>query len=638
METAAWRIALVLALPALMLAAQAVSAQSEDLGGGFMDHGVATPISNHRGTVATVDGEGNPVVLSWLMDHRGGYGLLMIDATTGEAQLFDTGLRGNSPFAAILSSRNRYYTHYENTLLEFDPAKPGFTFRGETHSGMAMSMTEDDEGRIWAASYPNSGVCSYNPETGELRDYGHVYDQNWRQYPRDIAADDQGWIYFGIGNTAAQIIILNPETGEATPVLAEDERGHGRCPVYRDMNGRCYASTPAGQWYELYEGQATKIDEPAERNPKPIIEGSQALFHRSFPTGERLAYLDLVNRRLGVTEEDGDTRVLEFDYESEGAHLMGLATASDGTICGGTAFPMRFFSYNPATDEWTNRAAYGQYNTVEPTEDVFYFGGYTGGWLLEWDPSAPWVDTEKGNPDSNPRFLAEAKPTINRPHCLLAYPDGRHVILGGTPGYGLTGGGLMIWDRENETAEILTHEDLVMYQSPMSLLPLPDGKLLVGTTVAPGTGGEQIAKVAEMFILDLATRQIEWQEPILDGVSSYGDFVAGPDGLVFGIADRTRLFVFDPETRTIVAETNLEEAGVGPTNWQQGPRVFVTSPDGRYFVLLSAGIGELNPETYEVELLAESPVSVGPGGAWHDGRIYFGHGSHMYSWQVPAAD
>ena len=29
---------------------------------------------------------------------------------------------------------------------------------------------------------------------------------------------------------------------------------------------------------------------------------------------------------------------------------MEPGTAPDGTICGGTAFPMRFFSYNPETD------------------------------------------------------------------------------------------------------------------------------------------------------------------------------------------------------------------------------------------------------------------------------------------------
>ena len=61
-------------------------ANSQDLGNGFRDHGVATPISNHRGTVATVDGEGRNVVLLWLYDHRGGYALLMIDAETGKGQ------------------------------------------------------------------------------------------------------------------------------------------------------------------------------------------------------------------------------------------------------------------------------------------------------------------------------------------------------------------------------------------------------------------------------------------------------------------------------------------------------------------------------------------------------------------------
>src|SRR5690606_39571984 len=59
---------------------------SQDLGDGFVDHGVASPISNHRGTVATVDGDGRNVVLVWLFDHRGGYALLMIDAETGESE------------------------------------------------------------------------------------------------------------------------------------------------------------------------------------------------------------------------------------------------------------------------------------------------------------------------------------------------------------------------------------------------------------------------------------------------------------------------------------------------------------------------------------------------------------------------
>ncbi|MEW6751925.1 MAG: hypothetical protein AB1505_13255 [Candidatus Latescibacterota bacterium] len=627
------------ALLALFCVAAVVHAQasrSADVGNGFTDHGVATPISHHRGTVATVDGEGRPVVLAWLMDHRGGYGLLVVDATDGRARLHDTGLRDDSPFAAVLSSANRYYTHFASTFLEFDPAAQAFSFRQATAAGMAMSMTEADDGTIWSATYPNSGVTSYSPRTGAFRDYGHVYAQTWPQYPRAIAVDEAGWVYFGVGNTAAQILILDPQTGQATPVLAEEERGHGMAQVYRDQDGRCYASTPAGQWYQLHAGRATKIAEPAQRRPKPIVEGSQGLFHRTFPTGQRLDALDLVEGRLTVTDAAGQTRVLPFEYPSEGAHLMGLAASSDHTICGGTAFPMRFFAYDPRTDRWTNRPAYGQYNTVAGTAGPFYMGGYTGGWILEWDPARQWVDTDRDNPQSNPRFLAQADPTINRPHGLLVHPDGRYVVLAGTPGYGLTGGGLLVWDRREQAARVLTHEELLPWHSPMSLAPLPEGRLLVGTTVAAGTGGQVRAEEAQLLIVHLGSGRVEWHAPVLAAVRDYGHLVPAPDGRVFGIADRARFFVFDPATRQVVHEEDVV-ARYGRTCWQQGPRVFVTSPDGRYFVLFEKGIAELDPRTWRIEMLAESPVPIGPGGDWLDGRIYFGHGSHLYSWRVPGA-
>lgn len=637
MELHLWKMLVPIAVSMVVFVVQAALAESEDLGNGFMHHGVATPVSNHRGTVATVDGDGNNVVLVWLFDHRGGYALLMIDAQTGEAEQYEMPFKtGDCPYASVLSSRNRYYTHFGSHFVEFDPTKREFTFVHETAPQMAMSMTEDDNGVIWSVTYPNDGVVSYNPETGEFRDYGHVYVQNWAQYPRSIAADDQGWIYFGDGSTKCQIIIFNPETGEATPVVPEEERVHGTGVVYRDVNGKVYG-TAAGKWWELYDGKATPLDEAPTINHKPIITGSQGLFYRNFPNGERLEYVDLVNRKMAVTGTDGETRVLEFDYTSEGAGVMGLAAASNGTICGGTAFPMRFFSYNPTTDQWVNHAAYGQWNTVAPAEKLFYVGGYTHGFLLEWDPSRPWVDTEKDNPDSNPRYLTEAYPDINRPHDLLVHPDGRHVILAGTPGYGLTGGGLLIWDRETEEATILTHEQLIKWQSVMSLAALPGDELLCGTTIAAGTGGEVKASLAELFILDMKTNQVVWHEPVLEDARNYMDMIVAPNGLVFGIVDRTRLFVFDPSKRELVNEINTE-ADFGGSVSHQGTRAFVQDPEGNIYVLFNRGIAKLDPEAQTLEMLAESPVTIGGGGDWLDGRIYFFSGSHVYSWQVPTAD
>ena len=108
---------------------------------------------------------------------------------------------------------------------------------------------------------------------------------------------------------------------------------------------------------------------------------------------------------------------------------------------------------------------------------------------------------------------------------------------------------------------------------------------------------------------------------------------SGPNGTVYGIADRRRFFVFDPVDRKVIHQRELESE-FGPTTSQQGPRVFVTAPDGAIFILFTRGVAIVEPDTHEIRMLAESPVPVGPGGDILDGRIYFGSGSHLYSYRV----
>jgi len=620
---------------------------TKDLGNGFLDHGVATPVSTHRGLVATVDGQGRNIVLLWLFDLRGGYALLLIDAETGRSEEYPMPFPpgGDCPYASILSSRNRFYTHFNSYFVEFDPAKRAFTFHRQTAPRMAMGMTEDDNGVIWSVTYPQSGVVSFDPKTREFKDYGHVHRENWPQYQRYVAADDTGWIYFAIGMTSSHIIGLDPRTGQARAMIPENERVRGTAVVYRDENGKVYGcpgtpadkpNAPQGAWYEFYSGRAEKIGkEPAIRK-KPIITGSQGLFHTEFPDGRRIKECDPVERLLVVEDPKiGAVKQLRFDYRSEGAHIMGLAVAPDDSICGGTTFPMRFFRYDPRSDRWTNRECHGQWNTVVRQGDRFFVGGYGGGFLLEWDPARPWVPTEKGNAKSNPLYLTDCDPDIHRPHELLAHPDGATLVLAGTPEYGFTGGGLLFWDRRAKTRVLLPHTAILPDHSTMSLAALPEGRLLGGTTTAAGTGGEKKAAQAELYILDMRTKKVEWHEAVFPGAQEYSDLCPGPNGLVYGVADRVRFFVFDPARRKVVHEQQTE-ALYGPTNSQQGPRVFVTDPRGTVYVLFVRGIGRVEPGTFEIRLLAESPVRIGPGGDYHDGRIYFAGGSHVYSYRVPA--
>ena len=637
----------VIAIAAILGAGPGVlgaTAQTRDLGNGFMDHGPFADVLVSRGLVSTSDGDGNDVVVA-LVRASGLAEAVVIDARTGEVDQIPFPGRADWPFSSLLSSRGLYYTYTGGHFMEFDPAVRDFSYVEQGPNRCSMSMTEDDDGVIWSALYPDAHVLSFNPDTRELRNYGVVSEHDALQYPRSIAADDLGWIYVRIAGTVGQIFMLNPETAEVRHAVPEDQVvGGGGLHVYRDLNGKVYGQLEYGDrgrtWFELYNGEATIIDAPPEPNRKPIIAGGQGLRHYDLPGGERITDLDLVEGVMSIEDpETGATREVRFELAGGGSSLMQLAVAQNGTISGGTYHPKRVFSYDPRTDEWDRREGYGQWNTVVTTEDRFYIASYTEGVLLEWDPTREWVPTEIGNPDSNPRYLEQTvgQPHVGRPYAMLAHPDGRHIIYGGTPHYHHTGGGLVIYDIETETAEIITHEDLVPLHSQSSLVTLPDGRIVGATSIEPAMGGVQMAEVAELFIFDMESRTLEWRAPLIDGVERYNDMIVGPDGMIFGIADRTLLFVFDPQERESVHTADLSE-DLGRAVHQQGPRIFIEVPDGRIFALFQAGIAQLNPETYELAMVAEAPVRLGNGGAYFEGRLYFAGGANLFSWQVPPAE
>lgn len=617
-----------------------VETSTIDLGNGFYDHGVASPISNHRGVVSTIDGNGRNVVLVWLFDHRGGYSLLLIDAETGKSEEFPIPFdpKQDTPYSSILSSDNKLYTHFADYFTEFDPVKRAFTFTKKTMPQMAMAMTEDDQGKIWSITYPNSGLVSFDPKTRVLKDYGYVHKENWRQYQRSLVADDTGWIYFGLGNASSQILAFNPNTGIAKSMLPENERKLGTAIVNRDQNGKVYGRALGSldnEWYEFYQGEGRKIGQYLNPKPKKIITDSQNLFYREFPDGTILKELDLVNRIL-ITEnpKTKTQKQVSFNYTSDGAIVMGIGTAPDSTIVGGTAFPMRFFNYDLKKDRWVNRAALGQFNALVNQNSKVYFGVYAGGHLIEWDPYKPWVETKLNDKNSNPKHLTTVAPDIIRPYRIIAHPDGKTIIMGGTPQYGATGGGLLFYDNQSNLSILLKDDEVIKDQSSMSLVPLPDYKLLGGTTTSPGSGGEKKAKEAMLYLIDINSKNIEWKAALIPGAQEYSEMRLMPSGLVYGICDKKLFFVFDPASKKIVHSQDIS-AEFGLTTAEQSPRILVNGPDGELYLLFGKGaIVQVIPVTYEMKLIATAPGPIKAGGDFLNGRIFFVTGSHLMSYKL----
>ncbi|WP_018626285.1 hypothetical protein [Niabella aurantiaca] len=604
----------------------------------FRDHGVASAYSTTRGTVATVDGNGRNIVLSWLFDVRGGYALLMLDAATGKSEVFPMPFSpgGDCPYASILSSRGRFYTLFNGNFAEFDPGKRAFTFHHKTTRQMAMGMTEDDKGRIWAVTYPNSGVVSFDPATGVFTDYGYLNKENWQQYQRYMAADDQGWIYFALGNTNSQLIAFNPGTRQVNKLLKPDERKRGSAYLYRNKDGKVYGQALAdknGTWYQLYNGVIKTIGTGHQSNPKPIITGSQALRHLSFPDGSKIIGLDLIDKIL-TTEDahNGKKNAVHFDYPSEGSWVMGVGASPDHrSIIGGGSFPMRQFNYAVADDQWSTRAALGQYNALTTSGQYVFFGSYPSGNLVMWDTKKEFKANGAKAKDSNPRVLYECTPVIHRPHRVLVHTDGKTVILGGTPEYGYTGGGLLFYDISTNKQVLLTDEDIEKDQSTMSLTNIAKGKVLGGTTVAPGTGGERKANLALLYIIDPVSKKVEWKEPVIPGVQSYTDLTTRKDGKVYGIADRKIFFLFDPVTKKIVYQKDLFKE-YGYAVGEQSPRVFINGKQDDLYILFEHAIAKVDHKSAGIRLLAKTPQAIRAGGCFLNDRLYFVCGSHLFSY------
>lgn len=626
---------------ALLGSGIAVVAATVEVGGGFFDHGVAAPVADSRGVVATADGAGRDVVLIWLYDDRGGYALLVVDAASGRSDQVPTPFdqQGDAPYASLLSSRNRYYTAFGSHFVEFDVAQRRFTVVRPITPRSAMSVTEDDEGRIWMATYPNCGLLAFDPATGSLSDYGSVNQENWPQYPRFLATDSAGWVYIGLGFGVSKIVGFCPWNGAVRSLLPRTEQEQGKTGyVYRAVNGKVYGRSGEDQqegWHELYGGRRrfARLDHEVPR--KPVIAGGQGLIWRDFPDGKTLTAVNVAEGKLWVKEPGArESTEVSFEYTTVGTRPMAVLGLADGTVCGGTYLPWRFFRYDPARDVWERRWNSSQWNVLAEQGGRVFVGGYDRGRLVEWDPQREWRPLGSGEGEANPHTLIECTPIIHRPCRLLAHPDQRTLIMGGFPAYGYTGGGLMFWDQARKESVLLRDEQVIPLQSTQSLVALADGKLLGGTSVLPGTGGEQKAKEAQLYLMDMATKRVEWHEPVVKGALAYTDLCVGPEGLVYGLVDRTQFIVFDPAKRQIVHSEDMGQS-FGAVNYQQGYRVFVVGEEGRVFALLGNSIAEIVPTTHRPVLLARTPAPVTAGGDYSRGRLYFACGTHLWSYEVP---
>ena len=606
-------------------AAEAQAGQSQAQAAGFVDHGIPTPVAQTRGVVSTVDQSGQDVILTWLQDWRGGYAILMVNAETGASQQFDVPFKpdGDEPSAIYLSSKNRLYTLFNSQFVEFDVASKRFTFHGKVNGKTAMSLTEDKDGRIWAATYPNNQLVSFNPQNSSLQNHGQLAKESWTQYPRSIAVDAHGWVYVGSGLAASQIYAYNIQSHATQALLSSSQRVSGTAVVTQSQSNVVYARN-GRQQFMLTNGKASGLSSGAQVAESNLKGGAQNLVDREFPSGRRLVSVDMHDRTLVTRDASGQQKTVKFNYTTQGAALTFVCATGDNKVCGGTRFPMHTFYYNAGDNKFDSKQLPRQPNVMAALGSRLYVAAYPDGKLFQ--------ESENGKNEFSE--VLNAYPSINRPHAMLIMGGGSQIALAGTPEYGTTGGGMMFWNRSSGQKSRIDHWHLVPNHSVQAMVELSNGMLLGGTTVAPGTGGvTKATDSSELFLMDANTHEVRWRGAPVPGAKTITDLMVGADGLVYGLADSVDLFVFNPNNRQVVS-VNRFSKDLGPSVYAQGTRAFVKGADGSIYVLLYNGIGKVDTKAHTVSRVVSSPVRITVGGAAANGQIYFGSNNHLYSWKA----
>nr|WP_304219527.1 hypothetical protein [Fredinandcohnia onubensis] len=542
-------------------------------------------------------------------------------------------------------------------LYEYSPVTQEVKNVGSIGETVVYGLSYDDKGRVYFGSYPNAKAGRYDPNTGEMKDYGSVAPG--QSYSRSTAYHN-GYLYVGIG-VDNRIVKLNVESGEYESIAVPDHVVPGSSVWQLDAAGKyiiagvgggsntlLFYDTETGQWSDKYYTNNKGLR---------LIQGLPGSNKVYFLQGSRLKELDL------DTLEAVDTGVVfgtflrnttwvevENDPDLPGQSLVtvqfggqvsyfNLQTKKVKTIqypIVGNPIPIQTLEkgpegnlylsgypggkgavYNPETNEYKNFTL-GQAEGMVPLGNKMYFGVYPGATIFEMDPS---------NPALSAKQIYDI-PNQDRPFIMSAVND--QLYIGTIPDYGHLGGSLTVLDPTGAKDPVVYEN--VVYNQAIAGLEEVNGKLYGSTTVAGGLGIDPTEPAAKIFVWDIEKgEKITEFVPEIPGVTVQPKLISGmslgPDGLLWSAGGGT-IFAMDPESLEIVKSKNVYPEVKDYGRWR--PIHIRWSEDGLMYTTLAGNLTVIDPETLESKKLAETELmTIGD-----DGNIYYADKANLMKVEV----
>ena len=590
----------------------------------FAQRDLGTPVKEaicwgaHAGPGKT--GKMDTIYLSFGQYHAALF-LLAVNPDTGEIKQFNGPLPSEmGSWGYTVDHEKRIYlgSYYHAHLLRFDPktekwddlGQPG----GEKESFICRVTTAAD-GKIWGGTFPSAKLFSYDPKTGVSEDFGRMDPDQFYCYP---TAGEDGLIYCAIQFEKTDIVVFDPKKKTKISLIPGDVREPGRVNLVKGNNGKIYAnfSTPE-RWFLVNDGE--RLVE-VSKSDIPFPQGG-------LPDGRQFQNTENSILTVWDTVTKGKKEI-PLQYDAAGSFIFVVGVGPDDRIYGSSMLPLRLFVYDPEKESLTNlgKASLwsGEVYSLGSLHGKLYLCSYPGARLSVYDPSKPLRFGD--NEDANPRDLGPMGGELYRPRAMVTGPHG-NVYIGGYPDYGLLGGAVSVYDPKKNEKRVYRH--VVRNQSIASLAYIDKSDLIAaGSSVRGGTGTRAVEKEARLILWDPKEEKKVFEIVPVPEVKTILSLAVAVDGMLYGITNNEKVFVFDPERREVKKILDLGFKEPAEVSLQLGP-------DLKLYGLAKDAIFSIDPRNDQVSLVAKPAVPIHSGMAMLGRKIYFGSGANLWEFEIP---
>lgn len=644
------------------------------------DHGpVATEVSTSVSETGTLP-DGTPVL------YIGGSGepasFTVVNAETGEL-IFAADvppksigspiqpLPDGSAFFGLRDGSGTIIYHWDAETHEITEA-----LENPADGRLVRELQLGDDGLLYGSTYPNTRVFSYDPESGEERDYGNILDAGDSDtYAEGFAVHD-GTAYVGTGMQNGHFVTVDLDSGETTEIelpaeydqisrfyrfqqvgdliamafspglsagtntmfwdtAAGEFACEGAIDSFVSLNNPYSDATEDGRFYykandELWEFDSTDCSVSPTGWIDTDLEDTGT--HRTLSlvsTGAGSEHLLLgLNRDGSFWNFDPATSEHEF-FESQvtGSPLTAhsLHVGPDEQVYLGIYLsPQVLGRFDPATETIEQISGPSQADSWLTVDDQLLIGSYGNAVIHQGDPFAEWEwDT---NPAQQFRLIGEQQDRV-----IQMATDGDTVAIATVADYGVQGGGLTITDMTDSGT---TYRDLVEAQSTASVAYGNDGLIYAGTSIRGGLSSDNSPLDAHLVTFDPEQGTVTNAVVPVEGNDVVSGLVPIGDS-IFGVTNSAHLFEFDTTTGEVVEIYDLgTDTSASP--WGLGSGLHLSPADGLLYGNSGGDVFAFDPETGEHQILASDThykrMDISP-----DGTIYALDDTHLYEITVDGA-